>query len=206
MTIREWKQLVREDLFRYDGARGVPGFIGAWRTELGFRFTFLMRTCALARSTWWTRWGIYHLLRWSYRRISVRYGVYIDFTTAIGGGLYLPHPCSIIVNRRCHLGRDCNLSQNSTIGVSNRGDRAGCPTVGDRVYIGPGAVIFGRVSIGDDAAIGANAVVNRDVPDHGVFGGVPARQLSMKGSEGYVNHANSQPGGKPSPENDPSDP
>lgn len=191
MNLSRWKTLIREDLYRYEGAIGGRGFLQTWLREPGFRITFLMRTCSFTRSFAWTRFGVYHLSRWAYSRISIRYGVFIDFSTDIGGGLYIPHPCSIIVNRRCQIGRDCNLSQNNSIGISNRGERAGCPRIGDRVYIGPGAVVFGRIDIGNDAAIGANAVVTKDIPDHEVYAGIPAKRISTRGSQGYINHATS---------------
>ena len=38
------------------------------------------------------------------------------------------------------------------------------PQIGNRVYIGAGAKILGALTIGDDAIIGANAVVTKDVP------------------------------------------
>lgn len=85
------------------------------------------------------------------------------------------------------IGENCNLSQGVTIGKANRDQEGGFPILGDRVYVGPGAKIFGSVRIGDDAAIGANAVVTKDVPAMGVVGGVPARLISDKGSVGYIN-------------------
>lgn len=51
------------------------------------------------------------------------------------------------------------------------------PTVGDRVVIGNGAVVIGRIQIGDGARIGANAVVLRDVPAGMTAIGVPARNV-----------------------------
>ena len=73
-----------------------------------------------------------------------------------------------------------------TIGQSNRGDRRGVPTIGSRVYIGPGAKIIGNIQIGNNVAIGANAVVTKDVPDNAVVAGIPARIISMDGADGYV--------------------
>ena len=99
----------------------------------------------------------------------------------------MAHAYGIIVNRRCVIGRNCNLSQGVTLGVANRGAKAGTPTIGDQVYIGPGAVIFGSIQVGDDAAIGANCVVTKDVPEKGVVVGVPGKIISHEGSEGYVN-------------------
>ena len=80
-----------------------------------------------------------------------------------------------------------------TLGQLNRGDKAGCPVIGNNVYIAPGAVVIGRIHVGDFAAIGANAVVVGDVAEHTTVGGVPARPLSNAGSEGYVNRTDYPP-------------
>lgn len=187
MTWSKFRQLVKADLFRYEGRSGIGHLWRMYLLEPGFRITFLMRLSAFTRSLRSTRLGIYHLCRLLHHLNSVRYGVYIDFTMDAGGGLYIPHPCSIIINRRCKIGDNCNISQNVTIGISNRGSRKGCPTIGNRVYIGTGAVIYGRLTISDDAAIGANCVVNRDVPAHCVFAGIPGKVVSDKGSTEYIN-------------------
>jgi serine O-acetyltransferase len=52
--------------------------------------------------------------------------------------------------------------------------RPGCPTIGDDVYIGAGAKVLGRIRVGNNATIGANSLVIRDVPDWAVVVGVPA--------------------------------
>lgn len=86
------------------------------------------------------------------------------------------------------IGRNCNLSHQVTIGVSRRGARAGVPRIGDNVYIGPGAKIFGGIVLGDNAAIGANCVVTKDVPPSGVVVGIPGQVISSAGSAGYINN------------------
>ena len=85
------------------------------------------------------------------------------------------------------IGSNCNLSHGVTIGVTRRGDKMGVPIIGDNVYIGPGAKIIGRVNIGNNAAIGANCVVTKDVPDFGVVVGIPGKVISYEGSQGYIN-------------------
>lgn len=105
----------------------------------------------------------------------------------LGGGLFVPHPMSIIVGTQVSIGANCNLSQGVTIGVGRRGNHPGNPSIGNRVFIGPGAVIFGGVSLGDDCAVGANAVVTRPVETGTVVVGAPARCISHAGSEGYIN-------------------
>jgi serine O-acetyltransferase len=71
-------------------------------------------------------------------------------------------------------------------GFGAREGRTGVPTLGDRVYVAVGAKIIGPVRVGSDVAVGANAVVCHDVPDHVTVGGVPARVISRKGSGAYL--------------------
>lgn len=54
------------------------------------------------------------------------------------------------------------------------------PIIGDNVHISHGAVVFGGITIGDNVDIGANAVVNKPVPDNAIVAGVPARILRIK--------------------------
>ena len=187
MNSSELRQLINEDLFRYAGALGFSAFVQTWRYEPGFRISFQMRLCRFLRATRLTRYGLYHIASILYHRTCIRYGVHIAFDTKIGGGLYLPHALNIVVNRRCIVGRNCNLSQGITLGVANRGERAGTPVIGDQVYIGPGAVVFGAITVENNAAIGANCVVTKDVPENGVVVGIPGKVISHDGSVGYVN-------------------
>jgi serine O-acetyltransferase len=84
------------------------------------------------------------------------------------------------------IGKNCNLSQGVTLGVSGRGERRGAPTVGNRVYIAANAVVAGKISIGDDAVIGACAVVTTSVPPRAVVAGNPAQIKSHRGSFGHI--------------------
>ena len=114
-------------------------------------------------------------------------GISIPPDTQIGSGFYIGHFGGIVVNRRCVIGKNCNISQGVTLGQANRGKNKGYPTLGDNVYIGPGAKIVGAVKIGNNVAIGANCVVTKDIPDDSVVVGIPGRIISKEGSKGYVN-------------------
>ena len=113
-------------------------------------------------------------------------GIDISFNTTIGKGLYIGHFGGIVLNNEAIIGDFCNLSQGVTIGEGGRGQRRGTPVVGNRVYIGPGAKVFGRITIGNNVAIGANAVVNKDIPDNAVVGGVPAKILNFNSSVDFI--------------------
>jgi len=114
-------------------------------------------------------------------------GVEINTRAHIGPGLLVPHRGTIVIGA-VRMGRCCNVSQGVTIGRSTleEGGRIDTPTLGDRVWIGPGAVITGPLQIGDDATVASNSVPMRDVPPRGVVMGVPARLVSERGSFAQV--------------------
>src|SRR3546814_17961217 len=104
--------------------------------------------------------------------------------TVMGPGLVINRFGGIYVNGDAVIGANANLTHGSMLGQVNRGERAGSPILGDRIFVGAGATILGRLYLGDGCAVGANAVVTKDVPEHGVVGGIRAKLLSEAGSEG----------------------
>lgn len=89
-------------------------------------------------------------------------GADIPLNCKIEGGLLLPHPNGIVIHPLARIGPNCLIFQQVTIGVTKVGQAP--PVIGGHVDIGSGAKILGDVRIGDDALIGANAVVLKDVP------------------------------------------
>lgn len=117
------------------------------------------------------------LARFRLQRLSVRTGISIP-PGVFDEGLSIAHYGSIVVNNNARVGKGCRIHSATNIGT--RGD--GAPVIGRYVYIGPGAIIYGPVKIGDYAVIGANSVVGRDIPDGVTVVGAPARVVSEKGS------------------------
>jgi len=93
-------------------------------------------------------------------------------------GLSIAHYGSIVVNSRARVGKYCRIHSATNIGIAN----GECPQIGDYVYIGPGAVIYGGVKVGNNVVIGANSVVSKDVPDNVTVAGAPARVVSERSS------------------------
>ncbi|TCS05358.1 serine acetyltransferase [Rhizobium sp. BK418] len=98
-------------------------------------------------------------------------------TPEIGGGLFIQHGFATIINAE-KIGRDCWINQQVTVGHSGKGRR---PVIGDGVKIRAGAKVIGKITVGDDVAIGANAVVVKDVPPHCTVAGVPAKIVRQDG-------------------------
>jgi serine O-acetyltransferase len=86
-------------------------------------------------------------------------GISLPAGAEFGPGLYVGHFGGIIVSDGVIAGENCNLSQGVTLGFHR-----GAPRLGHCVYVAPGAKVFGPITVGDHVAIGANAVVNEDVP------------------------------------------
>jgi serine O-acetyltransferase len=187
MTWKRCRGLIASDLWRHAGALGASTFWRRFLSTPGFRYSVLLRFYAFARSVGWCQLGVRQATVLLLHRYSIRYGIDISRDARIGSGLYIGHFGGIVVNADVVIGDNCNLSQGVTLGQVNRGAKAGCPTIGNNVYIAPGAKIIGRINVGDNAAVGANAVVVDDVPPNVAVGGVPARVISQVGSEGYVN-------------------
>ena len=100
-------------------------------------------------------------------------GIELPCETQVGRRLKIEHFGGIIISGDTVIGDDVIIRNGVTIGLKNTGQR-GAPVLGDRVDIGTGAKLIGPIRIGNDVAIGANAVVLCDVPDGCIAVGVPA--------------------------------
>lgn len=102
-------------------------------------------------------------------------------------GLHIVHTGPVVVSGAAHIGEYARVHVGVNIGNAYAKGKSGAPVIGDRCYFGPGAKIFGPIIIGDDVAIGANAVVNSSFEEgHCTIGGVPAKKISDNTSERYI--------------------
>lgn len=106
-------------------------------------------------------------------------GIELPCEAKLGQRVRIDHFGGIVISGDAVFGDDCIIRNGVTVGLRTTGVR-GSPIIGNRVDIGAGAKILGPIHIGDDVAIGANAVVIRDVPSMSVAVGVPARILPRK--------------------------
>lgn len=96
------------------------------------------------------------------RTIEITTGISIPAKCDIGKGLRIHHFGGVILHPTTRLGDNCTLYHHVTIG--DRGGHGGAASIGNNVMIGAGAKIIGEITIGDGCKIGANAVVNCDMP------------------------------------------
>ena len=184
----QWWSLYKQDMARYKSHRKNRSLFAIFLTEQGLWAILQYRVAsAIYRS------HLPHLIKapllalaivWS-KFIEITTGIVISYQAIIGPGFYIGHFGNIFVGDAI-LGHTCNISQGVTIGFSGRGQRGGFPTIGNRVYIAANAVVAGKITVGDDAAIAANSLVTTDVAPHTTVMGVPAQLKSHYGSEGYL--------------------
>ncbi|QZA80587.1 serine O-acetyltransferase [Deefgea piscis] len=93
-------------------------------------------------------------------------GIEIHPGATIGRRVFIDHGMGTVIGEHAIIGDDCSLYQGITLGGLGLASKPGKrhPTLGKGVVIGAGAKIIGPIEIGDDAKIGPNAVVIKDVP------------------------------------------
>ena len=101
-------------------------------------------------------------------------GIELPCEVKLGRRFRIDHFGGIVISGDAVFGDDCVIRNGVTVGLRNTGQR-GSPVIGNRVDIGAGAKVLGAIRIGDDVAIGANAVVITDVPSNSIAVGVPAK-------------------------------
>jgi serine O-acetyltransferase len=121
------------------------------------------------------------------------YGIELPYTAKVGRRVVFEHQHGIVVHGSTVIGDDCIIRQGVTLGIRSLEDLTAAPVLGDGVNVGAGAKIIGRVHVGDGAAIGANAVVLKDVPERALAVGIPARIVQEKPAGSATRSKNGRP-------------
>lgn len=166
--------------------KGRPNIIGddIWKFQNILRKVEYYLNCK--KSFLWK--PLYLVALFQLYRKSIKLGFSIP-PNAFGPGLCIVHRGTIVVARNTKVGANCRIHV-----CVNIGTKAGyadlVPKVGNNVYIGPGAKIYGNIEIADNIAIGANSVVNQSFIEPGIsIAGIPAKKINNKGSIGLLTRA-----------------
>jgi serine O-acetyltransferase len=161
-----WPQL-KEDWLAHGQDWTKPGFravavhrFGVWRMTLQPKF--LRAPFSI----------IYRML---FRRVRNHYGIELPYSVRLGRRVVIEHQGAIVIHGNSVIGDDSIIRQGVTLGNRYLDQLFDAPILGCGVNVGAGAKIFGKVTIGDHANIGANAVVLCDVPSGATAVGVPAK-------------------------------
>lgn len=156
---------IRSDLRSHGGDFGAQGFwamtvyrFGRWR--YGVRPVLLRKILSLA-------------YRVAFKIVQIATGIELPCEVEVGRNFVIDHSGGIVVSGFAKFGDNCRIRTGVVVGLARVGDPV-APVIGNNVDIGAGAKVLGRIRIGNDVLIGANAVVTRDVPDGCLAVGVPA--------------------------------
>ena len=123
--------------------------------------------------TWNFKWMarlVSHFARW----IT---GIEIHPGATIGRRFFIDHGMGVVIGETAEIGDDVTLYHGVTLGGTSWKEGKRHPTLGNGVVVGAGAKILGPIHIGDNAKIGSNAVVVKEVPAGATAAGIPARIL-----------------------------
>lgn len=117
-------------------------------------------------------------------RLANRWLTHIDHAeishhARIGPGLLLMHRHGVLIGPAV-IGKNCVIHQNVTIGQRVAGGDQGVPEIGNNVWIGPGAVITGSITVGDGVTISAGTILSKDVPERCLVAGNPGRVVARE--------------------------
>ena len=164
--------LLREDLRTHEGKLFEQGFwavavhrFGNWRMAVRPRVL---------------RAPFSHLYRVLFKWVQWTCGITLPYTVRLGRRVRLWHHGGMVLHAES-IGDDVHVRQNTTFGVARRDRLHELPVIEDRCDIGCGAAILGRVTVGHDSTVGANAVVVKDVAPYSVAVGVPAQVIKTIG-------------------------
>lgn len=131
---------------------------GRWR--YGVRPAPLRKLCSL----------IYKV---SFKLVQILTGIELPCEVVVGRNFIIDHFGGIIVSGYARFGDNCRIRNGVVVGL-RRVEEHYAPVIGNNVDIGAGAKLLGRITIGENSIIGANAVVLEDVPANSIAIGVPA--------------------------------
>lgn len=174
----ELQHYLRLDRKVYGITKRYPPIYGAWH----WKFLIALRH----EEYHYSQPGKWHrLCKRLWAMVHSHYGLKLGWDIPIntfGPGLKINHYGLIVVNANARIGAFCDIHQGVNIGQHGL-SQEDVPTIGNNVWIGPGAKIFGKIRIADRCAIGANAVVNKSFEEQNItIAGIPAKKINNIGN------------------------
>ena len=117
-------------------------------------------------------------------------GIEIHPKAEIGKNFFIDHGMGVVIGETSEIGDNVTIYHATTLGgisPSIKSDEQRNvkrhPTLKNNVVVGSGAQVLGPIVVGENAKIGANAVVTKDVPANAVMVGIPAKNINEDGSK-----------------------
>ena len=173
-------------MFRwYEEAKSIaerdPAARSVWQVIFQYPGYKAVRAYRLAH--WLHERGFYFIARAISQRARHKYGIEIHPGAKIGKCLFIDHGMGVVIGETAEVGDYCTIYHGVTLGGTGKDKGKRHPTVGNNVLISTGAKILGPMRIGDNAKIGANAVVLTEIEPDTTVVGVPGRAVKRAGQK-----------------------
>lgn len=132
----------------------------------------------LSHGLW--NWRLKWLARWFSQIARWLTGIEIHPGAKIGRRFFIDHGMGVVIGETAEIGDDVTLYHGVTLGGTTWRKEKRHPTLGNNVVVGAGAKILGPITIGDNARVGSNSVVVKDVPVGATVVGIPGRVIGPK--------------------------
>jgi len=129
------------------------------------------------------KWRLKWLARWLSTMARWLTGVEIHPAATIGRRFFIDHGMGVVIGETAEIGDDCTLYHGVTLGGTSWDKGKRHPTLGNNVVVGAGAKVLGPIRLGENARVGSNAVVVKDVPDGATVVGIPGRVVRAAGDK-----------------------
>lgn len=171
--LRSLLSQIREDYRAHDCDWTKPGFRAVAVHRFGAALEEPKKRGVLAAKV---AFAFYRLM---FRYIRNHYGIELPSGTTVGRRLVIGHQSGIVIHWNSVIGDDCVIRQNVTIGAAVGYRLAEAPKLGNRVEVGCGAALIGRIVIGDDVHIGPNVTVMTNIPSGTMVCTTPPRMIKL---------------------------
>lgn len=189
-------QTIRQDIkVVFDRDPAVRSVLEVLFCYPGFHAILIYR---LAHALWKRKF--YFLARFTSHVGRFLTGIEIHPGATIGRGFFIDHGMGVVIGETAEIGDNCTLYHQVTLGGTSWAKEKRHPTLGNNVVIGSGAKILGPFKVGDDAKIGSNSVVVKEVPEHSTVVGIPGRVVMQAGTRVEDERPDLEHGQLPDPE------
>lgn len=154
---------------------------------------------ALTHRLW--RWKLKWLARWLSNVARFFTGIEIHPGATLGRRFFIDHGMGVVIGETAEIGDDCTLYHGVTLGGTSWQPGKRHPTLCNGVVIGAGAKVLGPITVGENARVGSNAVVVRDVPANATVVGIPGKVVGADkdkpATAGFAPYATQESGRDP---------
>lgn len=126
-------------------------------------------------------WNLKSAARWLSQLSRFLTGIEIHPGATIGKGFFIDHGMGVVIGETAEIGDNVLMYHGVTLGGVSLEKKKRHPTIGNNVVIATGAKVLGAITVGENARIGANAVVLKDVPPNSTVVGIPGRVVVLDG-------------------------